>query len=201
MEGKQASTNKPTPQKESIMSNIITKIVNVATNETIVLDTTVSKAEQFRQVTTQGAAIGRTSFIYLLQGKQEVACGWKLVHEEEQLVEEVKTAGHRRAETAARIEKFKTEGEFADIIADLESKGFSVVKVKKTERQVALAVPGEAPTRTAAQFKINILKTGGYSVRFAEGRKATGHNVKLEEGATVADITSAVNTILSEVKA
>lgn len=62
--------------------NMITKLVNVATSASIVLNTEVSKAEQFRQVTLEGADVGRTSFMNLLNGKVQETRGWKLVVEE-----------------------------------------------------------------------------------------------------------------------
>lgn len=63
--------------------NMITKLVNTAVEASIVLNTEVSKAEQFRQATLEGATIGRTSFMNLVNGKVEEACGWKLATIEE----------------------------------------------------------------------------------------------------------------------
>lgn len=63
--------------------NMIIKLVNTTVETSIVLNTEVSKAEQFRQAALEGASIGRTSFMNLVNGKVEEACGWKLVVEEE----------------------------------------------------------------------------------------------------------------------
>ncbi|MGL4353135.1 MAG: hypothetical protein ACRCTP_04260 [Aeromonas popoffii] len=63
--------------------NTITKLINTASNTVVVLNTEVSKAEQFRQATLDGAVIGRTSFMNLVNGKVEMACGWTLKVEEE----------------------------------------------------------------------------------------------------------------------
>ena len=63
--------------------NMITKLVSTVVEVSITLNTEVSKAEQFRQATLEGANIGRTSFMNLVNGKVEEACGWKLVTVEE----------------------------------------------------------------------------------------------------------------------
>lgn len=63
--------------------NMITKLVSTVVEASITLNTEVSKAEQFRQATLEGANIGRTSFMNLVNGKVEEACGWKLVTVEE----------------------------------------------------------------------------------------------------------------------
>lgn len=73
--------------------NTITKLINAASNTVVVLNTEVSKAEQFRQATLEGAVIGRTSFMNLVNGKVEMACGWTLKVEEE-TVEAVAAAGN-----------------------------------------------------------------------------------------------------------
>jgi len=98
--------------------NTITKLVNNETHAVIVLDTTASKAEQYRTATVAGMDMGKSSFMRLVDGKVEHACGWVKVVEQE-------TVGHIAEDVLGKLNQIK------DILA---AKGYStVVKQSATE--------------------------------------------------------------------
>ncbi len=61
----------------------ITTLFNTNTNTTIVLNQDASKAEQFRDAVVKGCDLGKTSFFYLITGKQQESKGWVLKQVEE----------------------------------------------------------------------------------------------------------------------
>lgn len=110
--------------------NTITKLTNAASNTVVVLNTEVSKAEQFRQATLDGAVIGRTSFMNLVNGKVEVACGWTLAVEEE-------TVEVIAADTSDDITTLKI------VCEALQAKGLKTnVKAATTENYGTVVVEG-----------------------------------------------------------
>ena len=62
------------------MTNFI-KFVNASTNSIVLVENNDSSAEMFRDASTQGIEMGRTSFNNLLKGKVEMVKGWVIAVE------------------------------------------------------------------------------------------------------------------------
>lgn len=126
--------------------NMITKLVSTVVEVSITLNTEVSKAEQFRQATLEGANIGRTSFMNLVNGKVEEACGWKLV-----TVEETPAVIAEGAEGQAALES---------VIEVLASKGLKTnIKNASTEVYATVVLEG------LGRLQVNPTKKG-FSLMF-----------------------------------
>ena len=190
-----SNPSNPNPTRYQ-MNNIVTKIINEVSKVEFVLDTTSTRAEQYLQAVAAGVDLSRSSFLAIVNGRQEVVKGWRLTKGEPKID---RAPSPKTVQVIARFQHVREEGELADVITGLEAKGFKMVKVRKDERQVAMVVPGEVkPTLHSPQVKINILKTGGYSVRYSEEGKATGINSRLSSTVSSKDIVRTVGMIVSQ---
>lgn len=137
--------------------NMITKLVSTVVEASITLNTEVSKAEQFRQATLEGANIGRTSFMNLVNGKVEEACGWKLV-----TVEETPAAIAEGVEGQAALES---------VIEVLASKGLKTnIKNASTEVYATVVLEG------LGRLQLNPTKKG-FSLMFFPCKGAEARDI------------------------
>lgn len=140
--------------------NMITKLVSTVVEVSITLNTEVSKAEQFRQATLEGASIGRTSFMNLVNGKVEEACGWKLVVEEE-----------APAEAASSVEG---DADLESVIEILASKGMKTnIKRASTELYGTVVLEG------LGRLQLNPTKKG-FSLMFFPSKGAEVKDIQVK---------------------
>lgn len=185
----------------------LTKLVNTTLNtEIVIADNLESNADKYRHVVAKGCDLGRTSFMNILTGKAKTAKGWVLE------VTEVKPAATKvfgmefskdKVQTAAKtgaprkrrdmdevVSKARKHKVLGPIIAELESKGFTICDVDKKDRWICANLPSATKTqRTEPRVDISPLKNGKVNFSMYVGNRATGVKRTLEAAeATPANI-------------
>lgn len=182
-----------------------TLLTNTSINVSIVIDTTASKAEQFRQVSAnEKCDIGRTSFMNLLSGKATSSKGWSIKTEE--VKPEVKVqkttkvfgmdfkvseisntrgtrGGARKRRDMEQVFADARKGKHAKLIKTLESIGFKLCDVQKEQRWVCVNLPTVSEVSCKApRLDISPLKNGGVNFSLYIDNRATGIKKSLKSG-------------------
>lgn len=177
----------------------LTQIRNTETNVTITIDTTASKAEQFRQVALKGCDLGKTSFNNILSGKTQTAKGWilEVVEVESKPAKkalplgitlgEVATAAKASRAPRARRDMTKVfeaarKGKQKEMVNALEAAGFNLCDVEKNNRWFCFNLRNVEVARKNARIDISPLKNGGMNFSLYINDRAVGKKVSLEAG-------------------
>lgn len=175
-----------------------TLLTNKTLDVSIQINTSDSKAEQFRTVSANPKCdIGRTSFMNLLSGKALESKGWVLevIKPEPKVVEAPKTAkifgmefkkseisntrgtvggARKRRDFKAVFEKAR-KSSFGESVIALEKAGFKLCDVQKDQRWFCMNIPKvEVATRKNTRIDISPLKNGNVNFSLYINNRASG---------------------------
>ena len=131
------------------MANFIT-FVNASNNSTVVVEKNDSSAEMYRDATTNGLEMGRTSFNNLIKGKVEAVKGWSI---------QVEVAPEVSSTDSAVELLNKLQVELSSIGQELK------IKEAKTETYATLKTED-------GRLQFNPKKNGSFSVMFFSNKGA-----------------------------
>lgn len=129
--------------------NTVTKLVNAETNQTFVINSEVSAAENFRNATAAGVELGRTTFMTLLNKEgYKTANGWVRV-----------------------VEEVAEDMDFNGLVAELKGKGYEVA-VHTTARKTYATIPLES-----GRVKVTPRKSF-FALKFYPGKDSSADSIE-----------------------